>query len=490
MSGDLSRSFDSCLRWMASEEWRLHSELFGGRRFALFPAFLTIALTGVVWLAVETAVAAGAVALALHALAFALGIQSGSLGFFGRDALENLIGDATLLLYAGRTLPVSNRVLFAAFVIKDIGFYAVLFFAPVAAAIGIGAGAGLAGGALSWVTVTGMFALGLAVTLCAATGITAASRGATFVGAGTVALFGVAAVASGDPVSWTPYALYDAYSAATVPSPAAAMAAVLPAVVLSGVAAALFDPVESPRSRTPSSEYGTLADLVASIGPAPAARAVAARTVLDVQRSAGGYGKLGLSTILVTAVAIYLVVMVEAAFGVTPLGMWLVAVALGMAAFTVHSTLARADSPAEYLYYPATIHDVITGKTIVFAALGTPAALAGYVAAAIVLQPSLAEAIGGAGILLGLLWYLYGVVVYLTGFQPEEHLFDVVLFTRFFAAAAVALIPLAMVGVFSPTPLSTAAAVSIVTAAGFGFVGEWLRRRAIPRWTERVHQGE
>jgi hypothetical protein len=201
-------------RAMAREEYRLHARLFGGRRFAAFPLLVAV-LAGVAARAlVATGTPFDAVVAGLHALALVFGLQTGTVGLVSTDALDSLLGDVTLLLGSARTLPVTERQLYAVFLVKDVAYYAVLFLAPVALAVGaagVTAGGDTAALALRAPLLTGTlaatFALGVVGTL-ALTGLV--QRGAAGL---VILLVTVAGVALGwsagvDLVRFTPYAVY------------------------------------------------------------------------------------------------------------------------------------------------------------------------------------------------------------------------------------------------------------------------------------------
>ena len=161
-------------RAMLREEWRLHATLFGGRRFALFP--LTIAglvVAGGYMLALS---GLGAATIGAGTLAFALvlGLQTGTIGFESDDAVENLLGDVTLLLFSARTLPLAPRTLVTVFLVKDVAYYAVLFLLPLS--VGATLGPALATGAFAgsiaaslglWPATVVAFTLGVGVSLLA-----------------------------------------------------------------------------------------------------------------------------------------------------------------------------------------------------------------------------------------------------------------------------------------------------------------------------------
>src|SRR6056297_3121987 len=131
-------------RRMLREEWRLHEELFGGRRFGAFPLVVLGLAAGGFELLHVTGTGFDAVLAGLHGLVFFFGLQVGTIGLVGRDALRNVLGDVTLLVFSARTLPVSWTRLLAVFLCKDLVYYAGFFLAPLAlAAVPSALGAGV-----------------------------------------------------------------------------------------------------------------------------------------------------------------------------------------------------------------------------------------------------------------------------------------------------------------------------------------------------------
>ncbi|MFB6188405.1 MAG: hypothetical protein ABEI57_00840 [Halapricum sp.] len=196
------------LRAMFEEEWRLHADLFGGRRFLAFPLVVLLVSGGGFVLLAETGTDQGAIAAGLHALVAFFGLQVGTIGLVGRDALRDVLGDVTLLVFSSRTLPVTWRRLLATFVLKDLLYYSLLFLAPIALAytpLALSAGQPPLQIGLLWVTLSGSFALGVGLSLTLV-GLASYHR---LVGLGAIAAVTVAVVATGvDPVAATPYGTY------------------------------------------------------------------------------------------------------------------------------------------------------------------------------------------------------------------------------------------------------------------------------------------
>ena len=117
---------------MMKEEWRIHSSLFGGFMFALFPVILTIiAFIGSLFLPILRLMIPTQQLWMISQYTFILfGLSVGSFGLFGREIMNRRFGHASLMAYSSRTLPVSERKIFLNFFIKDIIYYFFLWILP------------------------------------------------------------------------------------------------------------------------------------------------------------------------------------------------------------------------------------------------------------------------------------------------------------------------------------------------------------------------
>jgi len=120
------------LRNMIKEEWRIHSSLFGGFMFALFPVLLaSIAFAGSMVLPIIKTVIPTNQMLSIFQYLFILfGLSVGSFGLFGREIMNRRFGHASLLAYSSRSLPVSEKRIFVNFIVKDIIYYFILWIVP------------------------------------------------------------------------------------------------------------------------------------------------------------------------------------------------------------------------------------------------------------------------------------------------------------------------------------------------------------------------
>lgn len=153
------------LKQMVKEEWRLHSELFSGRSFSLFPLIILGISSMFAFLFEFSTVDTEAVNQGLGFLGIFLGLSVGSIGFSSRDALKNVLGPVSFLVYSSRTLPVSEKTLVALFLLKDVIYYGALFLAPILLGFAVVSGGSFAYGAL---LLFAGFLLGLGVSVTAA----------------------------------------------------------------------------------------------------------------------------------------------------------------------------------------------------------------------------------------------------------------------------------------------------------------------------------
>jgi len=456
---------------MFREEWRLHSELVGGGRFGAFPLLIVALVAGAVWLLAFTGTDPGAVVAGLHALAFVFGLHTGSIGFIGRDAVANVLGETTLVVFSARTLPLPQGRLLAIFVLKDVGYYAVLFLLPMAVGVApaalVDGGLGVATIPLLWVTLVTTFVLGIGLTI-AGVGLSAKGLPGRAL---LLALAGgaVAAWFAGVPVvAYTPYGLYQ--------DPGFVGAGASAALILAAfaVGAATFDPTVEAADRSVGPDYRRWLARVDD--------PVAAKTLLDVHRSSGGFGKVLFSAAVLLGVTAGLVDLAADITGVAPsVGVSFGAV-LGLTGFTTYNWLTTNDDVESYLAHPLDAESVFRGKLRAFLLLSPAVGLAFYLVGVLWRRTPLGEAIVGGVVLVGVACYVFGLTIYLAGMSPNEFLFDTGLYAAFGAAIAIPLLPILVVA-FALAPISAGLLAALgVGGAVLGLVGMALYRRSLPKW--------
>lgn len=470
----MSLPYPYLLGQLAREEWRMHAHLFGGRRFALFPAFVASVSAGTAVFFALAGAATGTLVLGLHVIVALLGLQVGTVGFEGRDALENLLGDTTLLLFSARTLPVSERRLLVAFLLKDVGYYVVLFVAPIVAGmVPLAVLGDLPASALPvlFVTTAGMFALGVAASV-ALVGLATRSRTATVL---VVLAIAVGAVLRGGALlSVTPYALY------ARPTPLAVVGTLVLPVALAAAGIALFRFDRRSPARTAQNQFRALHRRLGAYDR----QGALSKSLLDVARSSGGLWKVVFSQGLVFVVLAVLLRFLPDVVPVRPAPGLTLAAILSMGTFTTYNWLCQFEDAAFYLRYPVDLETVFRGKLYGFVLLAIPTGLAYLVLGSALF--SLRSMAVGVVAFPPLALYVFGVTAYVAGLRPTELLFDTPTFATFTAAELVVLLPLVIGAIAYPLAPVEIAAGAVVLSLLAGAVGYALYRRAGPRWTRKA----
>lgn len=357
----MSPPYRYLLAQLAREEWRMHARLFGGRRFALFPTFVALVAAGATAFFALAGADAGTLVAGLHVVVALLGLQVGTVGFEGRDALENLLGDTTLLLFSARTLPVSRRRLLVAFLLNDVGFYVGLFIAPLAVGTAPLVALGeLPAGDLPVLAVTtaGMFVLGVATSV-AVVGVATRSRAAALA---VLIAVGAGALLREDPLlSITPYGLY----ADPTPLAVAGTLVLPPALGAAGVALFRFD--RHTPARTAPNRFRTLHRRLGRFDR----QGALSKSLLDVARSSGGLWKVAFSQGLMFAVLAVLLRFLPAVVPVRPAPGLTLAAILALGTFTTYNWLCQFEDESFYLRYPVALETVFRGKLYGFCLLAS-----------------------------------------------------------------------------------------------------------------------
>jgi hypothetical protein len=462
----------STFGWMLREEWRSQSRRFGSTRFAVFPAVIAAAAAGAYWFVTIGPRSAADVAVALHAITFLFGLHMGTIAFVGRDALANLFGDRTLLVFSARVLPIRRARLFATFLVKDFVYYAGLYVAPLVLGLvpfWLAEGRPVGGLLLLWGTTVGSFALGAAATVA---GVGAYTRGRAVV-LTVAATAGLAIALAGDAlVAYTPLAVYRA------PSPASTLRALVPIAALLAAGVWAFRPAALSTRRRRRDRYRAVRSRL------PDPTGLVTWTLFDLGRSSGSVWTVGITLGVVYLVAAFLVGQVEALVGVRPSPGITFGALLGLGSFGTYSWLTGFDDARTYLLYPLDLSDVFAAKFRAYLLTTIPFGLA-YLALA-------AATFGTGSVLPGVLVFpgvaiaIFGLTAFLAGLSPNEVLFDTPRFVRYGSGMIVLAVPL-LVAALAHRQAPLAIDVGAVAYAWLGALAGWaLLRRAGPRWDARV----
>lgn len=132
------KQFLKIIWMMMLEEWRGHSRIYHGRSFALFPITVFLMSAAFSFITVNySTLTSGVLQTGLMVLGALFGLAAGTAGFYGKDAFKNVLGNTNYLIFSTRTLPISPKKVAAAFLLKDMVYYALILIVPVIAGFAV-----------------------------------------------------------------------------------------------------------------------------------------------------------------------------------------------------------------------------------------------------------------------------------------------------------------------------------------------------------------
>lgn len=453
---------------MVKEEWRLHSTVFGSVSFALFPVLIfAISFLGTAALPqVLEAISLTALVGIVHAVFILLGIMVGGFGLLGREVMNRRFGQASLLAYSSRTLPVSERAILADFIIKDLVYYFILWILP------FGAGA-LAASPIAGVGITRSLTLLLTLTLSFLTGFAAVFLLSTIYARSrrllaVVIVIGLALFAAVWQVFgadlwglFPPIAFFSGYS------PTDLVFSLVLILIPMAVALAFMTTEFSEAEKRFENAISPLARRLDAL-PHPE---LAAKDLLDLWRSGSGVGQAIFSFIFPLAL-IWFALLVLGNFITGQAVLMLYAILVGVISSTMYNWLTEFDIYCSYAFLPLDVTTVLQSKIRTFMLLQ---AVPVVFMAVITLVSGLPALLLPALILsCSVSFYALSVVILLCGLSPGVLIYDVKVLALYLLALGPVLLVLVLISFLNPL----FAAGSIVLA-----VPSWLLiRRGVRRW--------
>jgi len=451
---------------MVREEWRMHASLFGGRMFALFPLMLAgFAAVGTVFASVLVEVIdPHNVAFIAHYSLLLFGVSVGAFGLMGREIMNRRFGQASLIAYSARSLPVSERQVMAAFYLKDVLYYMLLWIFPLLAGMALVAPLLSYGAAVPrlLVSLPLAFLVGLAAVFFLST-VYVHSKTLLAV---TLAGGAIAGVLLSRYLDIAPSALLPPFMFFLHPS---LFSLALSACVILACSAVsiVFLEVDYP---TRERRYATTLPSLAARLPVPH-RWLVAKDLLDFTRSEGGLGKIVFGFGLPVAM-VWLLFYVLAEFIPMLAFLPVFALFLGIIASSLYNWLTEFDTLAGYAFLPVSVGTVIWGKITSYLLL-TVIPL-GVLLAAAVVSGQYGLLIPAVCAFFGMSLYALAATVYLMGLHPTVLIYNAKLFALYTAMTAPVAVLLLFLAALHPWLLCTA--LLLVPFAWY------ILRHAMRRW--------
>jgi hypothetical protein len=404
---------------MVKEEWRVHSTMFGNLSFALFPVMIFgIAAMGSFLIPlIQGTLPAGNLTLIVHGTYLTLGIMVGGFGLLADEVMNRRFGQASLLAYSSRSLPLSEKFIFTNFVIKDTVYYFFLWVLPFGSGYILASpfiGVPLPDALLLLLTLTLAFLFGLCGVFFVSA-VYARSRPALLLillafGAGVV---GLGVMTGENPVLFFPPLLL---SSAFTWTGLLISCAVL--ALLFVVAIMLFDPEPVGSEKTFKDSFVPLMRQFSFLPNPP----FAAKDTLDLYRSGSLIGQTIFSFLLPLVVIWFFLSLLDPYF--PPHGLlFLIAVTTGVIASTMYTWVTMFDTFGPYACLPVAVSTLIASKLTMFAILQLIPA--GFIAAVALLSGEAGYLFPAVVLGISVSFYAAGVMAWLCGLSPNVLVYDV-----------------------------------------------------------------
>jgi len=426
---------------MFREEWRIHSTMFGSISFALFPVLIAaITFMGSVILPYLEAVVPGEMlSFLIHAQFLLLGVMVGGFGLLGQEVMNRRFGQASLLAYSSRSLPLSDRHIFATFVAKDTVYYFLLWVFPFIAGITLGipfSGLSLSFAGVVAVTLTLAFLFGLAMVFLLSMLYTRSIvlLAAVLIAGGVSALVVSGTGNTGLQYLFPPFALYQSFT------PLLLLYSLVAIIIPFTLSIAYMSPEFMGRIKRFPNRYNALAAAFPQFRSAP----LVAKDLLDLWRSGALVGQILFSFLLPLAIIWVTLSVLESVLpGVQILINF--AVVAGIIAATMYTWLTEFDTIGTYTFLPLGTPDLIRSKLASFLILQFITVIT--VAGVAVISGEFAAIIPVTVLAISVSAYACAVMVYLAGLWPAVMVYDVrVLFSSMVLIGPVLL---ALIGISS-----------------------------------------
>jgi hypothetical protein len=404
---------------MVKEEWRMHSTMFGSLSFALFPVMIFgIAFMGAFLLPLlRSTMPAGNLVLMVHANFLLLGFMVGAFGLLGNEVMNRRFGQASLLAYSARSLPLGESHIFSTFVIKDVVYYFFLWVFPFGFGYILASpfiGVPLSQGLFLLLTLTLAFMYGLCVVFFLSS-LYARSRlllwSAVLILGAVCGAF-VAYTGVNPALFFPPILLYNAFSWVNL------IVSLIVLAVLFVLSVVLFSPENAGSEKEHRNAFVPLARRFSFL-PDPA---LAAKDAVDLYRSGSVIGQTLFSFLIPLAVIWFFLSLLGPYL--PPHGLlFMFAIITGVVASTMYTWVTMFDSFGPYACLPVAVSRLIAGKVTTFSLLQVVPAL--FIAAVALLSGEAGNLIPAVVLCLTVSFYAAGVMVWLTGLSPSVMVYDV-----------------------------------------------------------------
>ncbi|MCX6819453.1 MAG: hypothetical protein NT129_05665 [Candidatus Aenigmarchaeota archaeon] len=434
------------LKSMIKEEWRIHSVLIGGKMFVLFPVMLVVlAFLGSLFLPIINIVLPlKQFVVIVHYVFVLFGVSVGSFGLLGKEVMNRRFGQASLIAYSSRTLPVSEKRIFVNFFVKDIIYYFLLWIIPFVLGFAIASpllSIGLNYSSILLITLTLSFLIGLSIVFLLSTVYAHSSRL-------LIAMLTIAAVAlfALNYLKISLLYMLPSLSFFFMPSYVQLVACLLIILIpisLSMIFLKIDYPEKKKRFRN---SLAVLTNLLAFSKYST----FISKDFLDLMRSEGGLGKIIFSFIFPIAI-IWPMLLIFLKFIPVANFLMIFSVLLGAISSTIYNWLTEFDLFTSYSFLPVRISTLIKSKLRGYAIINLVSISILILAA--LLSGQINYFIPSFFAFLVTSIYTVAVTIYLTGLNSNILMYNAKIFLAYIASASPIMLVLMFASIINPNIL-------------------------------------
>ena len=435
------------LKSMIKEEWRMHSTMFGNFMFMLFPVLIAIfSFAGTLLFPFfKGIISTKQIAILLHYTFVLFGMSVGAFGLFGREIMNRRFGHASLIAYSSRTLPVSEKMIFLNFFVKDLIYYFILWILPIVAGFFLAFPAlsiSLSYSGLLLLTLSLSFLAGLSFVFLLSTVYAHSSKFfiTILVFAAITAVFTAGYFNTGYLELLPPLLFF--FTRSPEQLELSLVLAIIPAAL-----SLIFLKIDYPETkrRFKNSLDGLCRTLKFTQYPQ-----FTSKDFLDLKRSEGGLGKIIFSFLFPVGLVW---AMLFVALKLMPSVNFLIifSILLGAISSMVYNWLTEFDLFTSYAFLPVRVSDVIKSKITSYALINSISILI-LILTAIKIGP-LDYFLPALFSFISVSAYTLSMTIYLTGLYPNVLLYNAKIFAEYLFLISPVLLSLIILSMFNPVYL-------------------------------------
>jgi hypothetical protein len=395
-----------------------------------------------------------------------LGFMVGAFGLMGSEMMNRRFGQASLLSYSARSLPLSEKTIFFNFVVKDTVYYFFLWVLPFGGgyiAASPFTGTPLDRAFLLLLTLALSFMSGLCVVFLLSALYVRSKRACLLtVLALAAACVGFAFATGRNPAAYfPPFLIYETFSWSMLLWTCSLL------VVLFALSIVLFSPEQAGSTRTYSRALGPLIRRLSFLPYPP----LAAKDLVDLYRSGIGVGQ-ALFSFLIPLVVIWFFLSLAGSYLPAHGLLFMFALVTGIIASTMYTWVTEFDPFGPYACLPVAVSTLIRSKMSTFLLL--QAAPAVFIAAVAALAGESRYILPAVVLCLSVSFYAAGVMAWLCGLSPSVLVYNVKVLATYLVLDGIALAIFATISFANPF---YAFASVVLVLPGWIFV-----KRAMARW--------